>query len=54
MKTKMNCRCLTTIVAELLLAVAVGSARAAVEQDILFSYAPSYATSLGGDANTRV
>src|SRR5579871_813204 len=30
------------------------SAIAAVEQDILFSYAPSYSTSLGGEANAQV
>ena len=42
------------IVAVMLLATIVGSVRGAVEQDILFSYAPSYATSLGGEANAQV
>jgi autotransporter-associated beta strand protein len=32
----------------------VASAIGAVEQDILFSYAPSYSTSLGGEANAQV
>ena len=37
-----------------LIVATLGYVRAAVEQDILFSYAPSYASSLGGEANTQV
>ena len=45
---------LKSILTGFLLVAMAGNSRAAVEQDILFSYAPSYATSLGGEANTQV
>ena len=43
---------LKRILTGLLLVAVAGNSRAAVEQDILLSYAPSYATSLGGVEST--
>ncbi len=51
---KMNRRRLKNFVAGGLLILFVSSASAALEQDIALCYAPSYATSLGGEANTQV
>src|SRR5579862_2575337 len=54
MRTIANSCRLKCLLAEATFAFLAASAMGAVEQDILFSYAPSYSASLGGEANAQV
>ena len=53
-QSKISRHFLKVFVVGILSVVFAGSARGAIEQDIALCYAPSYATSLGGEANTQV